>query len=114
VKPSILQIAYYSPLLHVRQQMLENAGYEVVSALGNDQAMSLATAKNFDLIVVGFSGPRAERASMVRWVKQHRPETPVITLLARETEHFPEADCETFSEDPRVWLAAIANCIERI
>ena len=113
MKTSVLQVAYYPALLHIRQQMLEDAGYNVVSALGNDQGMSIAAAQEFDVVVVGFSGPHSDRSRMVRWLKQHSPKTPVVTLLARETEHFPDADCETLSEDPRVWLAALAACITR-
>ena len=63
----ILQVAYYDTLQEVRAKMLEVAGYQVTSVLGNDKAMRLnrtviATA---DLVVVGFSTLHSVRAAMV-------------------------------------------------
>ncbi len=37
----ILQVAYYDTLQEVRAKMLEVAGYQVTSVLGNDKAMRL-------------------------------------------------------------------------
>jgi hypothetical protein len=50
---------------------------------------------------------------MVQWLKQHLPQTPVVALLLHEAERFPEADYATLSEDPRVWMAAITDCLSR-
>ena len=103
---SVLHVAYYPTLLQTRQAMLEQDGYVVTSALGNDQAIALADGR-FDLVVVGFSAGYAERGRIVRWFKQHLPTIPVVALLAHSGEHFPDADCVTLSEDPRVWLSAV-------
>jgi len=104
---SVLQIAYYPALLETRRTMLEDGGYTVTSALGNDQGMALATAGHFDVIVVGFSAHSAVRSGIVRWLKQRIPGTPVVVLLAHGMERFPEADVATFSENPIEWLAAV-------
>ena len=109
---NILQIAYYPGLLEARRMMLEREGYEVVCALGNDQGIALASMKTFDLIVLGFSATHSVRNAMLRWLKQHLSQTPVVALLAHEAETFPEADHATLSEDPRVWLARVAECIK--
>jgi DNA-binding NtrC family response regulator len=113
VKISVLQIAYYSTLLQTRQQMLENDGYKVVSALGNDQAMAFASTEPFDVAVVGFSANYPVRKQMVRWLKQHLPHLPVVALLANAHEKFPEADCTAVSENPRSWLAAVSDCVQK-
>jgi len=104
---SILQIAYYSSLLETRRLMLEGDGYAVTSALGNDQGMALASAGRFDAIVVGCSASLPIRTSMVRWLKQHVPDTPVVALLARDSEPFPDADVATSAGNPLTWLAAV-------
>lgn len=93
--------------------MLKNDGYDVLSALGNDQAIALANMKTFDLIVLGFSAPHSVRSTMIRWLKQHSPQTPVVALLAHGAEKFPEADYQTLSEDPQVWLATVAECVNK-
>ena len=105
----ILQIAYYPGLLQARQIMLEQAGHKVISALGNDQGMALATTHSFSLVLVGFSAPESVRRTMIRWLKQHLPQTQVVALLANESECLPDADCETLSENPGVWLNAVAE-----
>src|SRR5438445_2608745 len=59
----ILQVAYYDTLQEIRAKMLEAAGYQVTSVLGNDNAMWLngAVIATADLVVVGFSTPHSVR-----------------------------------------------------
>ena len=110
---SVLQIAYYTSLMQMRQTMLEHDGYVVTSALGNDQGMAVASSQHFDVAVVGFSSDHSPRTEMVRWLKQHVPGLPVVALLNHSLESFPEADTTTFSEDPRTWLTAVrATCVK--
>ena len=104
---SVLQIAYYPTLLTTRQILLEQDGYVVTSALGNDEGMALALSTHFDIIVVGFSAGNRSRTKMVRWLKLNLPATPIVVLLAYPSESFPDADCATLSENPRQWLAAV-------
>jgi len=110
----ILQVAYYSSLLEVRTKMLESSGYQVTSVLGNDEAIALDRAgiAAIDLCVVGFSSSHLIRSAMVGWFKAHYPKIPVIVLQFYDWEKFPEADMATLSEDPNVWLAAVANTIK--
>jgi DNA-binding NtrC family response regulator len=111
---SVLQIGYYQTLLETRQVMLEHDGYRVTSALGNDQGMEVAGSGDFDVIVVGFSAGHPERTTMVQWLKQHIPGIPVVALLAHRGEMFPDADGETFSEDPLDWLVTVRQaCVGR-
>ena len=110
---SVLQVGYYQTLLHTRQLMLEQDGYEVVSALGNEEAKLLARSKHFDLIVVGFSAPLSDRRAIVQWLKQNVERTPVLVLQAHSSERCPEADLETLSEDPKVWLEAVRQAVAR-
>jgi hypothetical protein len=110
----ILQVAYYPSLLEIRTRLLESSGYQVTSVLGNDNAITLdaAAIAAFDLVVVGFSAPHSVRLAMVRWFKAHYPKIPVIVLQFHGWEKFPEADVVTLSEEPNVWLAAVANTIK--
>jgi DNA-binding NtrC family response regulator len=110
---SVLQVAYEADLLNLREKMLKDDGYRVVSALGNDQAAKAATAERFDIVVVGFSERHSVRHQMVRWLRLHLPKTPIAVLLSHESEHFPDADCEALSEDPQAWLAAVRAAVKR-
>ena len=111
----ILQIAYYDNLLRTRAVMLQQSGYVVASVLGNEEAKA-AVARHIsqtDLVMVGFSGPFAERSAITRWLKKEFPTMPVVVLQASSSERFPEADCVTLSEDPEVWIDAVASCLQR-
>jgi len=110
----ILQVAYYEGLLRTRATMLQRAGYTVVSVLGSEARIIVPRVISAsDLVLIGFSGPYADRASLVRWLKQEYPRLPLVALQARLSERFPEADCVTLSEDPEVWLGAVAGCLAR-
>jgi two-component sensor histidine kinase len=110
-RKSVLQICYQSPVLQARQMLLESDGYAVTSALENKEGTRLAVSGIYDVILVGFSADYSVRNQMVRWLKEHVPSTPVVVLLAHESEKFPEADCATMSEDPLVWLSAVRQTI---
>src|SRR5205823_14915808 len=99
----ILQVAYYDTLQEIRAKMLEAAGYQVTSVLGNDNAMGLngAVIATADLVVVGFSTPRSVRAAMVHWFKAHYAKIPVVALQFYGWEKFAEADVATLSDDIR-------------
>src|SRR5258708_7291310 len=105
----ILQVAYYQSLLEIRTRMLESGGYQVTSALGNDEAFGLGATviATIDLIVIGFSASHPIRSNAVRWFKQRYPTIPVVVLLFHSFEKFPEAGA-SLSEDPKIWLEAIA------
>lgn len=111
---AVLQIGYSPALLHTRQSILEQEGYSVTSALGNDQGMAVAASENFDVIVVGFCSDTEIRIRMVRWLKQNVPRSPVVALLAHSLESLPDADCETLSESPSVWLTAVRQTCAKV
>ena len=110
---SILQIGYVPALVETRAIMLRKDGYNVVSALGNDEGIRMAPSRPFDVVVVGFSERHTVRDQMVVWLKKNLPDVPVVALLANGYETFPEADCVTLSEDPRKWLEAVAGCVKK-
>ncbi len=80
---NILQVAYYRGPLVTRARMLESRGHHVTSVLGNDEAFRLDA------------------------------NIPVVALQFHSAESFPEADGGTVSDDPEVWLAAVANTLKK-
>ena len=111
--PHILQVAYYPNLKETRAKILEAAGYRVTSVLVNHDAVKLnrRLMKTADLVLVGFSGPKAAREAVVRWIKRHYADLPVVVQV-KEWEKFPEADATASLQDPSFWLAAIANILK--
>lgn len=112
---NILQVAYYRGPLLTRARMLESRGHHVTSVLGNDEVfgMDAAVIAAAESIVVGFCAPHPVRAAMIHWFKQHYPNTPVVVLRSHSAESFPEADGGTVSDDPEVWLAAVASTLKK-
>ena len=88
--------------------MMERNGWLVTSALGNDHCKAIATQSDFDVVVVGFSGKLEDRCEIIRWLKEHRPQFPIIALRNR-SEELPLADHAVSSEDPQVWLAVVRD-----
>lgn len=109
----ILQVAYDQGLLETRALMLKAKGYEVTSVRGNQQAMLLTSDSlaKFDAALIGFSSTFMVRSAMLAWFKSKLPQLPVIVLQFHTFEKFPQADCCSLSEDPSIWLDAVANCI---
>ena len=112
---NILQVAYYRGPLVTRARMLESRGHHVTSVLGNDEAFGLdaAVIAAVDSIVIGFSAPHSVRAAMIHWFKQLYPNIPVVALQLHSAETLPEADGGTVSDDPEVWLVAVANTLKK-
>ena len=75
VQHRISQIAYYESLLRTRAVLLEQTGYAVGSALGNERATAAAERllATTDAVLIGFSGPYRERMAMLRWLKRETP-----------------------------------------
>ena len=49
---------------------------------------------------------------MIHWFKQLYPNIPVVALQFHSAESFPEADGGNVSDDPDVWLVAVASILK--
>jgi CheY-like chemotaxis protein len=86
----ILSISYDSVLLETRHMMLEQAGYEVVSAVGFAEAIEHC-ARDFDLIIMGHSIPQQEKRAMLEEIHRHGCNAPLLSLLRIGEAPIPEA-----------------------
>jgi len=50
---------------------------------------------------------------MIHWFKQQYPNIPVVALRFHSAESFPEADGGTVSDDPDLWLVAVASTLKK-
>jgi hypothetical protein len=93
--------------------MLESRGHHVTSVLGNDEAFGLdaAVIAAADSILICFAAPHPVRAALIHWFKQLYPHIPIVALRFHSAESFLEADGGTVSDDPEVWLAAVAKTL---
>jgi DNA-binding response OmpR family regulator len=88
-KARILSISYDEALLAVRRMLLENAGFEVVTALGFTEALVQCEMEKFDLIIIGHTIPRSDKEALVANIKLKKC-GPVLSLRRPGDYQWPE------------------------
>ena len=78
---SILTISRNEPLQTMRTLVLEQAGYHVLTALNDKDALGLVEAPNsFSLVLLCHSVPEASRVFLVKEIKAQNPRLPILML----------------------------------
>jgi len=112
-KQKILSISYDESLLITRQMLLEQAGYEVLSALGFTEALKHCNGEGFSLVTIGHSIPRSDKESLVAAVKAGC-KAPILSLRRHGDLPVPGADHSIeVMEGPAALLAAVAKTLKR-
>ena len=107
----ILSISYDEPLLTTREMLLAQAGYEVTSALGFDEAMKHCEGPAYDLVILGHSIPRRDTQDLLRQVRRSA-KVPVVSLRRYGEDPTPGADYSVEnSEGPQVLLGAVKKAL---
>ena len=109
-KRRILNISYNEPILRTRHAILEEAGMDVVSALGFSEALQLCAASRFDLVVIGPSLPEKDKTLLIAAVRD-LCSSPILSLRRAGLEPHPDAD---YSADSNDGPEALLELIEQI
>jgi hypothetical protein len=108
----IFQIAYDEMLLVTRAELLRGLGYEVTSALGNEDArrvLSDGEIATYHLFIIGHAAQKETRQAMVRWLELNSPKAKVLALNPHHDSHCEGADYNFILNGPEEWLAAVAS-----
>jgi len=110
----ILSISYDRALLWTRQLLLEQLGYEVVSAEGFAQAWDIAEERenHFDLIILGHSIPPKDKAAIVRHMHDSC-NCPILALLRPYETPVAEAARSIDAGDPGAFLSAVRSMLQK-
>ena len=110
----ILSISYDRALLWTRQLLLEQLGYNVVSAEGFAQAWEAADPKrdHFDLIILGHSIPPNDKKAIVAHMR-NSCDCPILALLRPYEAPVSEAAVSIDAGDPNAFLSAVRNMLDR-
>lgn len=115
-KRKILNVARSEALLKSRSAILEGAGYEVVPALDlvNVQR-TCETHGSFDLVIIGYALPKAEKRRVMQAVRQFCGRIPILELYSRgATPVDEESDEELASADePDALLAKVSEVLAK-
>jgi DNA-binding response OmpR family regulator len=103
----ILSISYDPVLLHTRDLILREAGYDVASVLGFAEALELC-GNHYDLIVMGHSIPEADKRAIVSELRSKGCNAPVLTLIKPGEATMREA-AASVEPEPMLVLDAISK-----
>jgi DNA-binding response OmpR family regulator len=113
MRKRILSISYDTVLLHTRRMLLEEAGFEVVSASSFRQAFDLCRAGDFDLLIIGHSIPPSDKASMIAAARKSSG-APVLSIRNDTEPAVPGADYSVYGlEGPKVLLEAVNESLHK-
>src|SRR5579884_2912450 len=108
----IFHVCYEEGLLLTRGELLRRLGYEVVSALGNEDAKRLLKkATTYQILIVGHAAAKPVREEMVHWVRANFPGTKIIALNPPFESKLKGADYNFVLNGPDEWLAAVASVV---
>jgi DNA-binding response OmpR family regulator len=104
----ILSVSYDNLLLRMRQMILENAGYIVVSAHGLENSLAQCKQGDFDLFILGHSIPDEDKRKMVEAFQSECP-APIISLTRGSSEQRVDGAGYHIEPDPERLLKLIAE-----
>lgn len=78
----ILSVDDEPAILLTRQQILEDMGYEVLSACDGEQALHQFSNQPVNLVLLDYLMPRKDGGVVAREMKQRKPSVPIILVSA--------------------------------
>ena len=94
-KKTILCVDDNEQTLSVRKFMLETRGYRVLTAVGAQDAITIFTSKQIDLVLTDLGLPQVDGNALIGQLKEISPEVPMIltseTVRAGERAHCADA-----------------------
>jgi DNA-binding response OmpR family regulator len=108
----ILSISYDESLLLTRRFLLDQAGFEVLSALGFVEAIEACDAANqLDLIILGHSIPPKDKNRIMAHIKEHCS-VPVLALLWPHQDPVPGAHTSIEATAPDTFMQIVRKIVE--
>lgn len=80
--PLILSVDDEAGILFTRHKLLQNAGYDVLSAADGEQALHLFAAYPVNLVLLDFAMPRMDGGVVAQEIKRLNGKIPVIMVSA--------------------------------
>ena len=106
----VLSAGHDHTLLAIRNMVLGQSGYQVVSASTAAEFMERFFAGDFDLVILCHTIPEDERRRMADIVHKQSPSTPVVVLSDGLVGHAPYATA-TVAADVRDLLQALPTVL---
>jgi DNA-binding response OmpR family regulator len=114
VSERILVIEDDPSILRGLQLNLGMEGYAVRSASDGETGLELARGERFDLLVVDVMLPRLDGLGVVREIRRHDPDLPVLILSAKGAEADKVAGLQLGADDYMVKPFSLKELLARI
>ena len=82
----ILSVDDEPGILASRQLILENEGYEVLSATDGEQALRMFAGQPVDLVLLDYVMPGMDGGAVAKEIKNHNPQVPIVLVTASPVE----------------------------
>jgi DNA-binding response OmpR family regulator len=102
-------VSWDASLAVTRRMLLSQAGYDVISALGEAEARKFCM-RDADLMVLGHSVPQDQKQIFIEAFRQHSP-APVLSLLRPGQRKLPEATLGLEAIGPEDFIHAVRNIL---
>ncbi len=110
----ILSVDDEPGILFTRQKLLENAGYEVLSAADGEQALHFFATHAVDLVLLDYLMPGMDGGVVAQAIKQQTPLVPVIIVSASPVDEKSLTCVDAFirkGEGPALLLEKIGHLL---
>jgi len=104
----VLSIGFDLALLDIRNQVLQSAGYIVVSAMSAEEAIHLFRDGDFDLVILCHSLPREHCERLTHFIRNSGSRIPVACVSGEFRQSPPFTDA-TLEKTPVQFLAGIRD-----
>ena len=78
----ILSVDDEQPILYTREILLENARYDVLSAVRGEEALRIFAANAVDLVLLDYAMPGLDGGVVAQEMKRRSPRVPVVVVSA--------------------------------
>jgi DNA-binding response OmpR family regulator len=110
---AVLVVSADTQFAQIRQKILEDAGYKVISARGVDDVSQACRKQHIDLVMIAHSLPPSERRRVWVEVRKHC-KTPVLQLQEKgEAEQIETNAFSQHSRTPKDLLQAVNEIVRK-
>jgi len=114
VAKKVLSIAADSALRISRQLILEQAGFEVASASGVEDALAVCDESRFALFILGQTSSEDESEKLAKLLRKKFPGVPFLELHSHGTPYLPKADYSLETMDgPEALVLTVQRILEK-
>ena len=106
----VLAVGHDPVLLETRSQVLQAAGYTVVSELSLKKAVARYLEGDFDLVLLCHSIPAKNRELLTKLLREHTSCTPIVSVSSSLSALDSFADA-TIGNDPKELLVGLRELL---